>query len=355
MGFKYLSIVKTPSPALLKLLTNNVIGTPKKSMVYQHMNVVQKVQNIKDPYFVNLERRGDILGTCCFCSRTTLNNSLAIHSFYIRYFTFKEQFRRREVKDKITNKSGEIKREIDSLLLGEGLGTKPDEKFYSYAYVDPKNERSLSLSKRYGFQVVRTFSTILFNRFYPVHSNRVTKISENEILQVKEKLKSYYSEFNMFSFENFNSESYFVINDDKGNIIAGVQANRDQWRIHEMPGLKGKLILNILSKLPVLKKVISKDYHFLSFEYIYCKEGHEDVLESLFESLLSKFRVYVAMTWIDRDTELFKSLKSLNLGLVNKINEEVNIQVIARFVNFKESEIKNFQNHPSYISAIDQT
>ena len=155
MNFRFLSITRSASPELLQILSNNVIGTPGKSMIYQHMGVDDKIHRLENPYFVNLKRADRIVGTCCFCNRTTINSGQPNQSLYVRYFSFKDLFRRKSVKEKARSNRQGLREEIHTLLNGRDLGMNEGEKFFHYAYVDPRNERSAILCSEFGFEKVR--------------------------------------------------------------------------------------------------------------------------------------------------------------------------------------------------------
>src|SRR5688572_6025176 len=167
MTFRYLKILRSPTTQLQEILNKNIIGTPGQGMLYQHLEVNQKINQIKDPYFVNLVRAGQIAGTCCFCSRDTLNNGQNIRGFYVRYFSFLNSFRRKSIKEKAKGGNSGLRREIELLLSGEGLEVRPGEKFFHFAYVDPRNERSALLCEEFGFEPIRQYATIIFNRLNP--------------------------------------------------------------------------------------------------------------------------------------------------------------------------------------------
>lgn len=58
MNFRYLTIVRSPTVQILEILNNNIIGTPGQGMLYQHLGVNLKINQIEDPYFINLVRAG---------------------------------------------------------------------------------------------------------------------------------------------------------------------------------------------------------------------------------------------------------------------------------------------------------
>lgn len=357
MSFRFLNITNTPSKALVDLLKENIIGTPSQSMLYQHLEVQRKVDKIEKPFFASLIKGKTILGTCCFCSRDTYNASKKMSSFYLRYFTFKENYRSaHQIKERKLNTKSLLREEIKHLLLGKDLIEQNQPSFFHYAYVDPKNSRSLNLCNEFGFEPVRKFSTVVFNRLNPKVNLRVEKLQSTEVSEMKEKLSHFYKDYTMFSFENlFHTKEYYVIRDEKRNIIAGVQANPDRWKVLELPGLSGKVILNVFSALPYLNRLIKKEYQFVTLEGIFVEKGCENLLEVIFETVLTKHNRNSAMTWVDYDSSLYKTLKSLDLGILDKINHEVVANIICKFVNIDKKEQTTFYEHPAYISGTDLT
>ncbi len=356
MNFRFLKIIRTPTQELLEILTDNTIGTPGQSMLYQHMGVYNKINKIADPYYVNLVRKDKIIGTCCFCSRSTTNSMNVFSSFYIRYFSFKDIFRRKFISTKTGSGNSSIREELKAVLKGIGLEKGVKDKFFFYAYVDPRNVRSLLLCQEFGFDTVRHYTSLVFNRIHPRENNQVHLISSEEETEVKALLVNFYKDYTMFSFENlFNGRNYYILKDESGKIVAGVQVNLDQWKIHALPGLSGKIILNTFSKIPYLNKLFNKEYRFIALDGIYYIPGKENYLESLLESLLATYKVNAAIICLDAETPLYKALKSLKLGMVAKLSKEVKGNVICKFVNFDEKERALFKSNPAYISGIDVT
>ncbi len=356
MNFKFFKIINSPTNELLEILNNNIIGTPRYGMLYQHLGVHNKIDKIADPYYINLVRNNKIIGTCCFCSRTTSNSGKNLSSFYIRYFSFKDLYRRKYISEKIVSGNSIIRKEIKSVLSGQGLGKDINEKFFFYAYVDPRNVRSLLLCNEFGFETVRQYTSIIFNRINPKENKDVLLVSLEQEDKVKEILADFYKEFNMFSFENlFNGRQYYTIKDKLGKVVVGVQVNPDLWKIHSLHGLSGKIILNTFSRIPYLDRLFNKNYRFIALEGIYYVKGFESSLEILFESLLAKYKVNSAIICLDADTALYKTLKLLNLGMVDKLSKEVKGNVICKFINFEQQDEVFFKSNPAYISGIDVT
>lgn len=347
-----ISVRKEITRKILELLKLNVIGTPNLGMRYQHQKVEEKIYKIANPYFASIETRSALLGTCCFCKRTFTESDQTQTAFYIRYFSFKEAFRQQNVQRRVLAKDGKLRTDTKALLDGVGLEME-NLPFYHYAYVDPRNERSLNLCTEFGFQKVREYSSLVFNRLFP-------KRREFEILTNKHyflpELEKFYSNYSMFSLENLQDETpYFVIKDKNGEILAGAQAKVEHWKILELPGNNGKQKLELFSKIPLLNRIINKDYHFLALEGIYWKNGQEKKLEELFEGLLYYFQLNSCLLIADAESHVYQTLKSLDLGLVAKINKEVKGNVIVKSINQKEDFLEQLAQKPVYISITDVT
>jgi hypothetical protein len=354
MHLKYFEIINKPTQELLALLENNVIGSTS-GMLYQHKQTESKLFNISKPFFLNLKKQDRILGTACFSRRETFNAGMQKVCYYIRYFSFSSVYRNKKENQQSSNRKGQIREELSEIIIKNLFIENPDSKFFQYAYLDPGNTRSKKLCNEFGFEQIRSFQTILFHRLKPGIKSNVVKAGENEFPVIKEALTDFYQEHTMLSYENFHAENYYLLKDESGNIIAGVQAVPDNWRIHALPGITGKLILNMFPKLPILKTIVNKDYHFLTMEGLFYKPGSEHQLAAFFETILAIKGKNIAMLWADTDSELFRILKKLPLGIIDKLNKPVNAEVVCRFVNFSEEEKKDFRRHPVYISGTDLT
>lgn len=355
-ALKWLTVDRKPSTQIIELLEANVLGEPNKSMRYQHQRLRPKITNIADPYFISVQRQQKIIGMGCFCKRPTWNVGKELNSFYIRYFNFRDGHRIAEAKGqgKRANKKSAIKEELKQLLAPSGLAA--NEKTLFYSYLDPKNERSANLCHYFGFQPIRQFTTCLFSRLSPKLHPKVAKCHPDEYTLVKTLLKKQYADYNMLSFENlFFEEDYYVIKDEEGKIVAGVQANFEHWKIIEMPDLFGKVVMKTLPKLPVLNKLFNPEYRFVALSGIYVKEGHEKSLAALLESVLHLHQFTSALLWLDVDSDLYHLISALPKGLMNYFYHGLTADVIANTVNLDEDEVLSLTQKPAYISAFDMT
>jgi len=240
MEQKYLQVSNSADGEILNILNQNIIGTPGISMLYKHTGAVTKINNIPDPYFVSLRKSNSTIGTCCFCKRMTLNVDIPIQSFYVRYFAFKDAFKSGSLHSRTTTVSSTLRTEIKDLLEGREFHINTARKFFLYAYVDPRNIRSARLCKEFGFEPIRNYTTVIFNRIWPQNDSRVIQGQLNDEQEIKHLLANFYRGYTMFSFENLRGgDKYCTIKLD-GKIVAGAQASLERWNIVSLPGLSGK-------------------------------------------------------------------------------------------------------------------
>lgn len=350
MSFQFLTIEPGPTKIVSALLTNNVIGTPGLSMLYQHLGVQDKLYQIPKPHVVSVQRNGHIMGTCIFCERDVHGTT----GFYVRYFAFQDGFRLKEIpQQRKQAKTSVIRKEIDALLTGKGLVADATKTFFHYAYVDPRNPRSARLCEEFGFIPVRNYTTRLFSRLWPkVQAHLTIKELPAADEKVRTLLTSFYKTYNQVSFENL-MRTYYYIEDAGGEMIAGVQVNPDAWHILTLPGRFGKTLLNIFDRTPLLSRVLSKHFRFLAVEGIYYQEGKEKEFERLLETLLQRHQLHTAILVVDTDSSLYRLTEKIDLGLLAKLSPEVYGDVIVRHHPADETFIAQQKNRPAYISVHD--
>jgi hypothetical protein len=344
--FEVLKITRQADDQLIHLLEENIIGTPAASMLYKHVDVREKVTGIDDPYFCNLSIRGKIYGTICFCGRIVKNTGNEHRAFYVRYFTFLNEFRSSHERERRGKKS-KIRDEVSSLMDGHGLIENED--LLLYAYVDPENTRSRRLIEEFGFRGVGSFHTIPFARFSPKDDARVKALTEEQLGKFTNQLSDFYHKYQLVCFDNLKSNSIYYVIRENGKIVCGVQAIPDQWEILELPGITGKLMMHVAPHLPGLKRLFNPVYRFVFLEAIYCLPGNEKLLATLLEAVLAKHRAYSGIICLDPRSTLYQSVKKIPLGFTHKIMGEKQIQIIVK------TDMKNNINSdaPFFVSGFD--
>ena len=327
----------------VELLRSTIWGT--NGPLYQHIDAPEKIKNIIRPLSFTIEQQEKTIGTCTFLERDIRVENKIYKAWYSRYFSIAPE------------NQGRI---FGNLLLKniknyfEQITTLPT---IFYGYVDKANIRSYKLLRHTGLEIIRNFEIFVFSRIFPKADERVTRIKEEDKLEILRLLQEQYMDYSFVNLEPlFLQNNYFVLKNNN-EISAGIRANVVKWKIHHLPGLSGKMMIQILPYIPFLSRIFNpKDFCFIAFEGIYCKPGYEKDLFVLMESVCAQLKLYTGMIWTDPESELHNRIKEAgNWGIMNKLKDNVPVYVVAAFRNIPKEEQKKIHERPVYISAFDLT
>jgi GNAT superfamily N-acetyltransferase len=328
------------SPQTVALLQRTVYGTHGPR--YRQTGQEVKVQHITHPYYFDLYTDHQLIGTYCLSGRQIQLPIGLTQSFYGRYFS------------------------IDPLFSGKGYGsllksqaiqylqkwTHPPFLFYSY--VEESNERSMHISKKDGYRSMAVLDAVLFSRLYPKADARVSRLSASQLPIIQSLLTNTYQNYTLVQFDQvYYNQNYFVLQ-EKGEIIAGIQANPVRWQIVEMSGLSGLFVMHLLPHLPLLRRLFNpNDHRFVALEAAYVRPGRENTLFSLMESVLNHFGLTSALWVQDINSPFYPIMTSGKLGHLNAMQKSIRTHVMVKSIGLKENQIKSHPQQPIYVSGFD--
>jgi hypothetical protein len=347
------------SEELVELLGNTVYGTPG-GILYRHLGTGDKIRSHRNLTFLNVRRNNHVIATAGFCRRIVKDQDSEHLSYYIRYLCIHQNFRSSTGK-----KNPEIKKRSNNSFVSRILGmidqfgkeseSTVDKRFF-YAFIEEANHRSRELSERMGYEIIRSYNTILFSCFFPRKNNSVSRINKDEKPVVRKMIREYYKNHSLY-FEDhlFFDDNYYLLKKN-GEIIAGVQANPAEWEFHEIPGISGFMMLKVFPWIPVLSRLFNKRMKFMAFESVFVKAGFEKELSTLFESVCAENKVNMGILWLDDKGEHYRKINALkNFGLLKKLKKGAPVNILVRFDGYSEEEKAVFKNKPVFLSAFDMT
>jgi hypothetical protein len=224
-----------------------------------------------------------------------------------------------------------------------------------YAYVESMNERSKNLIIQAGYEQIRSFLTVAFSRFSPRELPGVNRLEENEKPGMLSLLSEYYKDHSLYTDDfAFLGDRYYVLREN-GEIVAGVNAVPASYKVYHVPGVWGWIFMKILPRVPYYRRLFQPgSFRYLILDSPYCKDGHEEKITELFESVCAAEGHNTALTWLDDRSRLFEMLRtSGKMGALNRmLNAKPGI-VFARFINYTDAEKEQFFYKPVFISGID--
>lgn len=346
-------------------ILNQAIQGSEGGLRFQLQNIASRIADYKDQIrFVSLYKKNQVTGTIGSCHRITGQGKLRYPSSYLRYLAFQTTYqseiswkRKENVRPEREESFKRRTLEIFSkphLLDYKDLGE--NEKHLMYAFVESMNERSKNLIHQAGYEYVRSFLTVAFSRYSPKPDGRVSKISTQEDKKRMESLLlDFYRDFSLFSTDfAFYGDRYYVLKEND-EIIAGVNALPSVYKVHDIPGVWGWVLMKVLPKAPYFRRLFHPtEFRHLVFDAIYCRKGREDDLAVLMESVCATEGYYTGLTWLDDRSYLFDRLRSgVKMGALNRMLNAKPGLVYVKFLNFTNDEKEIFYDVPAYISGFD--
>jgi hypothetical protein len=351
--------------SILEILNHAVQGS-EGGLRFALQNVSSRIKAYKDQIrFISLYKKNKIAGTIGACFRLSGQGSLRYPTTYIRYLAFQSVYQsniswRKRKKTLIKPESGDdnFKRKTLELFSRPDLLDLPEvfeqDKHIMYAFVESMNERSKNLVSQAGYENIRSFLTVAFSRFSPKPDSRVSKLDKKDQEQMKSLLLDYYRSHSFYTLDYSFSGTYYILKEGD-EIIAGVNAIPSVYKVYDMPGVWGWVIMNVLPGMPYFKRLFHPgEFRYLVFDSIYCKQGKESILANLFETACASEGFNTGLTWLDDRSLLFDKLRTeVRMGSLNRMLNAKPGLVYVRFINFTEEEREPFYNAPAYVSGFD--
>lgn len=315
--------------------------------------------------FISLYKKNKITGTVGACFRVSGQGDLRYPSTYIRYLAMQSTYqseinwRKREkavIKpepdDSFKQKTLEIFSKPHMLELPDVF---EEDKHIMYGFIESMNERSKNLVHQAGYDYIRSFLTVAFSRFSPRADQRVSKIADNEKAEMNDLLNDFYKEYSFFAADYvFFDNRYYVLKENE-EIIAGVCAIPTTYKVYDIPGVWGWVMMKVLPVVPYYKRLFRPgEFRYLVFDAIYCKKGRESVLARLFDSACAAEGFNTGLTWLDDRSELYDKIRTeVKMGSLNRMLNAKPGLVYTKFVNLTKEEKERFYDAPAYISGFD--
>jgi RimJ/RimL family protein N-acetyltransferase len=312
--------------------------------VYEHKNTEEHIHLLHNPTLMAIDEQGKMQGTAVFCNTPVFVGSTSFNCYYIRYFASSKEIRGKGVMKKY------------GVRVMESVREDEREKTVFFASVERGNRASYKAVESAGYEKIGVIKTIGFSRFFPRTTKNLEQITKkNEQYEVLDLLKKQYSDHALVQFNSiFLQDNYFVIREN-GEIVAGCQVHKAHWVIKKMPGLMGKIVMNIVPLVPLLNKLFNpKKFEFLVFEGIFVKHGFEGRLSELFEGLLAKEKLKSAMYWLSSTCPIQKRImEKSKTGLIHSFIKDSDVYIMASFHGLEKEEIIDLKSRPLFVSGFD--
>jgi hypothetical protein len=347
-------------------ILNHAVQGAERGLRFSLQNIAPRIAAYGNQIrFLSLYKKNKIAGTVGACFRISGQGPLQFPSTYIRYLAFQSTYqtdlnwRKREKAVIREEQDDSFKQKTLELFSRPHILDIPDvseeDKHIMYAFIESMNERSKNLVHQAGYDYVRSFLTVAFSRFDPKPDARVTKLAAEEKVKMKELLLGYYRDYSFFTPEYaFYDDKYYVLKEGE-EIIAGMCAIPTSYKVYEIPGIWGWVMMKILPGAPYYRRLFRPgEFFYLVFDAIYCKKGRETALATLFESACALEGFHTGLMWLDDRSDLFEKIRTrVKMGALNRMLNAKPGLVYTKFINLTDEEKERFYDAPAYISGFD--
>ncbi len=305
---------------ILSLLKRTTLGA--QGARYQHLDTEQRIHQLDNPLFLSVERTEKVLGNITFCRRGK--------QWYIRYFAFDSLLQTNQKTDKIRNKNSTFKRALDQFFTYKLDPSKVDSIESFYAYIDPKNSRSMRMATQFGFKPIGSLCTQTFSRRKP--KQKLNLHCSNDLAFQSKFLRTHFSS-NHFYYEHATEEqpSYYTKN-ETGEITAFAKITRVNWRIERLPGKLGGVLVRIFPYLPFLNQLFRpKNHQFIVVEGLWFKNENPTYIQAFLESILAQEEKNLLIWWVDENLPLYQYVhKQVQWGPLHHLMGVQKVSVMQR-------------------------
>lgn len=307
---------------ILNLLQSVQLGT--NGTVYQHLDITTRIDELENPLFLSMERSERALGNITFCRRN--------QNWYIRYFAF-DKFLQSGGKQQSNKKDGLLVKQLNQFF--EDAFAQDVRCFY--AYIDPKNTKSVWISERFNFQKVSTIITQTYSRFFLPKSTRVEEIQSFQ----PDKRKALFFESNAALI------NYGIIED--GRIIVSARVKKVRWRISRLPGKNGKVLAKVLPFVPLLNRIINpKEQSFVVIESLNCESNNPILIKELLDGILFYQKKYLIIWWQEESSEQYQAIvDKIKWGPMDKLVGRNQVDLVAK------GDTSHFEKGNNFTSGLD--
>ena len=329
----------TYSDEVLNLLKTVTLGS--NGARYKHRHIENRISKLYKPLYLNIERNNSVLGNITFCRRDI--------GWYVRYFAMDTSFQSpRSIQTQSKSKKNSLKRKISSFF--DEIFEEEDAPPLLYAYIDPRNDRSLWMSQNFGFYTAAQIATQTFSRIRPKVKADVQQPKDFSFIESKVREENNNKPL-YFDYHTFRAETPFYTLTKNGKTVAFAKTHQAEWVIERLPGKSGNLLVNIIPFVPGVRKVVRPNAHkFTVIDSVWALDNDKNYLEELFEGILEKENKNTLVWWVDQKEELYKDVKdTINWGLLHKINGVNQVDLVVR----RKNKSKLPFELPTYVTGFD--
>ncbi len=368
-GSVTVTLETSPSKELVEHIGRTFLGTPG-GLQYQQTTGLEKLQSIKNCYFLILRRAGKIIGSVGYVRRKASAGmgEESLDSWLVRYFSIAAPMRanpagkRKNREERKPARTPSFLKELthrfhDNPHRLVDPDTKQIPRAVLYSLVEEENERSRNMVDIFGFEKSGEVASILFSRLRKRKNRPVEKLSSEEIPEMQQRIREFYRDHSLFFGDNLFTDDCYYVRRVNGQIVAGLQANNETWHISTIGNVFIDRIVKMLTRIPAVgRRFRYEEMRFLGIDGIWFKPGHEKELYRLLEGVLALNERYLALMILDTRSPEYRLFRDgRKLGPAHAVFGAFRAGLYTRYYSIPEEERRELMERPAYISIYDNS
>lgn len=316
---------EAPTEEIICLLESVTLGTDGAH--YRHLDTRERIQDADNPLFLSMERHEKVLSNITFCRREK--------QWYIRYFAFDEAIQAGG-NAKSSSKNGLLKRELNH-FFEEQLRSGEVESFY--AYIDPRNVKSLWISEHFSFNTVAKIATQTYSSVRKPKMGRVKRDpSPNDI---PSEISGHFGSQRYYHTAQLEKGTHYFIRGEHGELLAFAKTTVANWEIKRLPGKFGRGLVKVIPFVPFLNRLIKPNAHrFVVPEAVFVKNNDPALFHELFDGILAHEQQRVIIWWVDENDPTYSTMRSdMRWGLLHRLVGVNEVHLVERSLDAKPNAI----------------
>lgn len=224
-----------------------------------------------------------------------------------------------------------------------------------YCMIETDNARSLRMFSALGYQVFGELPFNTFARVFPKASPHIRHPSPQELehyrlMLIEQNRHTVLGEFE----QSLSCDSYWLMEDAQGAVIAGVQAEAFALNIRKMPGAVGFFALHILPHIPLIARLINPpNFRYVRFGNYLALAGDRSPWEDLLSAVLAATGYNMALIpWDPRAADHAKFIDSAHLGLARGLSD-TRFNIVGLPLNMDAADRQKLSEHCFALSPLD--
>ncbi|MDJ0917427.1 MAG: GNAT family N-acetyltransferase [Woeseiaceae bacterium] len=328
---------ESASEAFIAQLASTEFGTSE--LRYRRLDCEQVASRLDDARFLELTKRGELIGTYMFCPQRLAIGDVELSGTYRGLLTVAPEHR----------SSG-----VSRLLVREALAwlrqQADGQPHVTFGCIDLGNQRSIRLLQSVGVRQFGELRSMLVYRHLTARSDSVDVVDSTA--RITEALQAGYGDCGLRPLHESNGPFYGIA--DGGTLVAGARAELVRLNLAAPDSYWPRVYGAMIDVFPPGKRRFDpREFRYVRLFDVVARENSAAAWRTLLKDILDRHGAHMAMFVMDPRRETYAELERAGLfGRLSRLTRQ-NIAVVGNALHPGDTLIKQIIDQPLAIGPPD--